>query len=206
MAADNVQPRAMRVRRPRSVRTQRCGMCLPVEEHDRPRGPGEWPPLMTTARGAQSDDAFAASRDRRISSCRLVHLLDPRGPPASATLGVSTAASGSSSRISAWTPASLRPSRRSPLVATMTGIDHQPIEAPVPHAIRHSRDDLGAREHACFGRVDADVVDHGVDLRRDDVRGHFVHRRHPNGVLCRDGGSSCWCRRHRARRRSWRSA
>jgi hypothetical protein len=92
-------------------------------------------------------------------------------------------ASGRSSETSASTASSA--SSGSPLLATITGsrTTARRRRERRGQPAGHGADDAGVGQHADLHRVDAEVAEHGVDLRRHHLRRQLVDGAHPQSVL-----------------------
>ena len=76
----------------------------------------------------------------------------------------------------------------SPLLATMTGSTTRLRTPQASKRSARSLDDRRGGEHAGFHRVGADVLDHAVDLERDDIFRHLGDREDRSRVLGGDRG------------------
>jgi hypothetical protein len=62
-------------------------------------------------------------------------------------------------------------------------VDDEPGQPAGRREVGDGVDDVGRREHARFHRSDGEVVEHGVDLRDDEIGGHRMYTADPSGVL-----------------------
>ena len=134
-----------------------------------------WPPVTTTAPGPSAWTARASS-STRSSGARAA-----RAPPASARLGVTTVARGTSA-LAQRLPGAVVEQRRAAL-GHHHRVEHdrragQQVERPL-----HRLDRLDGAEHPDLHRVDADVLGHRAHLLDDRLRRERIDGRDRDRVL-----------------------
>ena len=133
--------------------------------------PSPSPPVMRTA---------PAPRSTMRSASVLRSPSMPARTRASARLGVTTVASGTSDVIS--TSSASGSSSAAPVLARSTGSTTSGVGWSREEA-GHRDDDLRGKQRSGLRRVDADIVVHSFQLRGDDPRGQREGRHHRRGVL-----------------------
>ena len=65
--------------------------------------------------------------------------------------------------------------------------DDQMRDSVLGHLCGHDGHNGGVGNHACLHGVDANILQHRINLQRDEVRRQFKDPLDADGVLCRDG-------------------